>query len=218
MEGVGARLGRSSTRYGPATVFSGPVRKWKKRWVPLSHPSSSASSAASANGARSHLLLYKWAPVSSPANGAPHPEEPPPRKFRFVPVTGPPSSSWLLISIPTVKLGSFTGTVVLDLWVFLGFIILAFLRVCVTVSSYRFVSQDRWSYSWGSESTIKKSLSLSLLFFSPFSNPKKDQDSLIVRYDWAPCVRHPMRLAQNLKFQMLYLLLRPFGVSYRTDI
>ncbi|URD76329.1 hypothetical protein MUK42_09426 [Musa troglodytarum] len=87
MEGVGARLGRSSTRYGPATVFSGPVRKWKKRWVPLSHPSSSASSAASANGVRSHLLLYKWAPVSSRANGAPHPEEPPPRKFRFVPIS-----------------------------------------------------------------------------------------------------------------------------------
>ncbi|CAL9190666.1 unnamed protein product [Musa hybrid cultivar] len=87
MEGVGARLGRSSTRYGPATVFSGPVRKWKKRWVPLAHPSSSASSAASANGVRSHLLLYKWAPVSSPANGAPHPEEPPPRKFRFVPIS-----------------------------------------------------------------------------------------------------------------------------------
>ncbi|CAL9072593.1 unnamed protein product [Musa textilis] len=133
MEGVGARLGRSSTRYGPATVFSGPVRKWKKRWVPLSHPSSSASSAASANGVRSHLLLYKWAPVSSRANGAPHPEEPPPRKFRFVPVIGPPSSSWLLISIPIVKLGSFLGTVVLDPWLFLGFIFMAFLWVCISV-------------------------------------------------------------------------------------
>ncbi|CAK7351581.1 unnamed protein product [Dovyalis caffra] len=42
MEGVGARLGRSSTRYGPATVFSGPVRKWKKRWVHVP-PSSSSS-------------------------------------------------------------------------------------------------------------------------------------------------------------------------------
>uniref|UniRef100_A0A803M1P3 Uncharacterized protein n=1 Tax=Chenopodium quinoa TaxID=63459 RepID=A0A803M1P3_CHEQI len=30
MEGVGARLGRSSSRYGTTTVFNGPVRKWKK--------------------------------------------------------------------------------------------------------------------------------------------------------------------------------------------
>ncbi|KAF2530928.1 hypothetical protein F2Q70_00032891 [Brassica cretica] len=37
MEGVGGRLGRSSTRYGgPATVFTGPVRKWKKKWVHVS--------------------------------------------------------------------------------------------------------------------------------------------------------------------------------------
>ncbi|WOK98156.1 hypothetical protein Cni_G06866 [Canna indica] len=90
MEGVGARLGRSSTRYGPATVFSGPVRKWKKRWIPLATPNnnnSSASANGNANGARSHLLLYKWAPISSAtANGAAQPEEPPPRKFRYVPI------------------------------------------------------------------------------------------------------------------------------------
>ncbi|RWW28696.1 hypothetical protein GW17_00006816 [Ensete ventricosum] len=87
MEVVGGRLGRLSTRYAPATVFSGPVRKWKKRWIPLSAPNSNA--AANADGARSNLLLYKWAPVSSPANGAPQAEEPPPKKFRFVPVTDP---------------------------------------------------------------------------------------------------------------------------------
>uniref|UniRef100_A0A2P2LEC7 Uncharacterized protein MANES_05G109900 n=1 Tax=Rhizophora mucronata TaxID=61149 RepID=A0A2P2LEC7_RHIMU len=39
MEGVGSRLGRASSRYGPpaaAAVFSGPVRKWKKKWVHVS--------------------------------------------------------------------------------------------------------------------------------------------------------------------------------------
>ncbi|XP_008798742.2 uncharacterized protein LOC103713552 [Phoenix dactylifera] len=110
MEGVGARLGRSSTRYGPATVFSGPVRKWKKMWVPLSNPNSNASSNAAANGGtattnnHSHLLLYKWTPISSRGNGgaaapaapgkdasaaapAGQPEEPPRRKFRYVPIS-----------------------------------------------------------------------------------------------------------------------------------
>lgn len=118
MEGVGARLGRSSTRYGPATVFSGPVRKWKKRWVHVS-PSNSANLSqnhriqssssinASSNGNNgSHLLLYKWTPLtqsnkdnSNPttANGGPDkhsledgapqmPEEPPRRKFKYLPV------------------------------------------------------------------------------------------------------------------------------------
>ncbi|XP_008782933.2 uncharacterized protein LOC103702329 isoform X2 [Phoenix dactylifera] len=107
MEGVGARLGRSSTRYGPATVFSGPVRKWKKKWVPLSNPNSNASSNAAVNGGtatnnnnHSHLLLYKWTPISSQANGgaaaavtgkdasaAAQPEEPPRKKFRYVPIS-----------------------------------------------------------------------------------------------------------------------------------
>ena len=45
MEGVGARLGRTSARYGPATTFTGPVRKWRKEWVPVA-----AAAAASANG------------------------------------------------------------------------------------------------------------------------------------------------------------------------
>ncbi|KAF2285711.1 hypothetical protein GH714_007322 [Hevea brasiliensis] len=42
MEGVGSRLGRASSRYGPsatAAVFNGPVRKWRKKWVHVS-PSS----------------------------------------------------------------------------------------------------------------------------------------------------------------------------------
>ncbi|KAF3594158.1 hypothetical protein DY000_02027059 [Brassica cretica] len=108
MEGVGGRLGRSSTRYGgPATVFTGPVRKWKKKWVhvspstkKLNHSSSSASDAA--NG--SHLLFFKWAPLSQTGNGnedgkseSPSPsedtlatvaaEDPPRRRrFKYVPI------------------------------------------------------------------------------------------------------------------------------------
>ncbi|CAH8359599.1 unnamed protein product [Eruca vesicaria subsp. sativa] len=73
MEGVGGRLGRSSTRYGgPATVFTGPVRKWKKKWVHVS-PSSAKkhnhSSAASDSADGSHLLFFKWAPLSQNGNG-----------------------------------------------------------------------------------------------------------------------------------------------------
>ncbi|XP_054776467.1 uncharacterized protein LOC129284967 [Prosopis cineraria] len=78
MEGVGARLGRSSTRYGPATVFTGPVRKWKKKWVNVS-PSASASSNSNNNHSHpqngtsngnngSHLVLYKWTPITQSQN------------------------------------------------------------------------------------------------------------------------------------------------------
>ncbi|XP_048323264.1 uncharacterized protein LOC107414555 isoform X2 [Ziziphus jujuba] len=135
MEGVGARLGRSSTRYGPATVFNGPVRKWKKTWVHVSSPSTSSSSSSSAaasntttnhshhhhaqihtpNGTTngnnvSHLVLYKWTPITQSQNSAingnntnngnntpdkvsvkadapaVHPEEPPRRKFKYIPI------------------------------------------------------------------------------------------------------------------------------------
>ncbi|KAK6149693.1 hypothetical protein DH2020_017218 [Rehmannia glutinosa] len=73
MEGVGARLGRSSTRYGPATVFTGPVRKWKKKWVNVP-PSSSNHHHAASNGTvngsngSAHLLLYKWTPITPSQN------------------------------------------------------------------------------------------------------------------------------------------------------
>ncbi|XP_010539428.1 PREDICTED: uncharacterized protein LOC104813516 [Tarenaya hassleriana] len=112
MEGVGARLGRSSTRYGPATVFTGPVRKWKKKWVHVS-PSNKkdTSSATAVNGGSAadgsngpHLLLYKWAPLFQSSNGngggsgksesnspsddsgTAAEEEPPRRKFKYVPI------------------------------------------------------------------------------------------------------------------------------------
>eukprot|EP00268_Persea_americana_P033996 TRINITY_DN3363_c0_g1_i1.p1 TRINITY_DN3363_c0_g1~~TRINITY_DN3363_c0_g1_i1.p1 ORF type:complete len:228 (-),score=69.06 TRINITY_DN3363_c0_g1_i1:320-1003(-) len=100
MEAVGARLGRSSTRYGPATVFSGPVRKWKKRWVPLSSSSPSSNpnphSSSNNNNNASHLLLYKWTPLSHSSSNNSNaakddasaaPDEPPRRKFRYVPVS-----------------------------------------------------------------------------------------------------------------------------------
>ncbi|CAI9755460.1 unnamed protein product [Fraxinus pennsylvanica] len=71
MERVGARLGRSSTRYGPVTVFTGPVQKWKKKWV---HVTPSSSNQTEANGrvngvnSSSHLLLYKWTPITPNQN------------------------------------------------------------------------------------------------------------------------------------------------------
>lgn len=110
MEGVGARLGRSSTRYGPATVFTGPVRKWKKKWIHVTSSSSSSSHSRSHNGASngnngSNLLLYKWTPISQSqnqtngngvsvvknnddANGKDETpsDEPPRRKFKYIPV------------------------------------------------------------------------------------------------------------------------------------
>ncbi|KAK0602765.1 hypothetical protein LWI29_036766 [Acer saccharum] len=101
MEGVGSRLGRASARYGPTqTVFNGPVRKWKKKWVHVTSSSSSSSSAAvsqtngnsnntGSNG--SPLLLCKWTPLpSNPSDnngGAPPDEEPQPkRRFRYTPI------------------------------------------------------------------------------------------------------------------------------------
>ncbi|KAL6992870.1 hypothetical protein U1Q18_010990 [Sarracenia purpurea var. burkii] len=114
MEGVGARLGRSSTRYGtPSTVFNGPVRKWKKKWIHVSPPTNAAASnhhhsqTANHNGNNgSHLLLYKWIPISqsqnnsngdksssakdefaaAAANATSAAEEPPRRKFKYIPI------------------------------------------------------------------------------------------------------------------------------------
>ncbi|KAI3829410.1 hypothetical protein L1987_03534 [Smallanthus sonchifolius] len=118
MEGVGARLGRSSTRYGPATVFTGPVRKWKKQWVQVSPPNAAVSNNnhhhqasinsngnSSSNGSNdnaSHLMLYKWTPISQSQSAAgdnnssgdakdeaaagEEDEEPPLRKIKYIPI------------------------------------------------------------------------------------------------------------------------------------
>ncbi|GAB2224712.1 hypothetical protein Droror1_Dr00005480 [Drosera rotundifolia] len=81
MEGVGARLGRSSNRYGPTTVFTGPVRKWKKKWVNVAPHSSSTTTTTSNNTSHHHnhvqsvvngsvqLLLFKWSPISNGGGG-----------------------------------------------------------------------------------------------------------------------------------------------------
>ncbi|ESQ42932.1 hypothetical protein EUTSA_v10014813mg [Eutrema salsugineum] len=108
MEGVGSRLSRTSSRYsGPAAtaVFSGRVRKWKKKWVRVSTSSVGVFRASKSNGrnnnnnnnnnssnSRHHLLLHKWTPLSSAtvtpseANGSGETEEPPKRRFRYAPI------------------------------------------------------------------------------------------------------------------------------------
>lgn len=94
MEGVGSRLGRASSRYGPATVFNGPVRKWKKKWVHVS-PSSSSTLTYHNSQSNAHtgsrLLLCKWTPLSSGEadRSFGKADEPPRRKFRYTPVSSP---------------------------------------------------------------------------------------------------------------------------------
>ncbi|KAJ6797740.1 uncharacterized protein M6B38_281180 [Iris pallida] len=96
MEGVGARLGRSSTRYGgPVAVFSGPVRKWKKKWVPLTSTTltNNHSSNNNSSSSPSNLVLYKWTPISkedtittTTTTDSAADAEPQRRKFRYVPI------------------------------------------------------------------------------------------------------------------------------------
>ena len=77
MDTVGARLSRSSTRYGPVgssnASFSGTVRKWRKAWAPLAGGgngggagSASASAGMGPIGCPrgSKVVLLKWAPVN----------------------------------------------------------------------------------------------------------------------------------------------------------
>ncbi|XP_030928677.1 uncharacterized protein LOC115954855 [Quercus lobata] len=113
MEGVGSRLGRASSRYGTATaVFTGPVRKWKKKWVHVSqstltyqnnsnsHSYSQSQSTTTTinnnNNGGSRLILCRWTPLSpTPAaaaaaatadSGSGSADEPPRRKFRYTPI------------------------------------------------------------------------------------------------------------------------------------
>lgn len=84
METAGTRMGsRSSTRYGPASVFSGPVRKWKKRWIPYPSSSSTATSTSS-TAPTSKLCLYKWTSANGGAKDDTA-DDPPPRKLRYIP-------------------------------------------------------------------------------------------------------------------------------------
>ncbi|TQD70401.1 hypothetical protein C1H46_044064 [Malus baccata] len=94
MEALGSRLGRASSRYGQtATVFNGPVRRWKKRWVHVSSSSPSLTYQnphSQSNNSSSRLLLCRWTPISSatsPDEPAAASDEPPRRKFRYTPVS-----------------------------------------------------------------------------------------------------------------------------------
>lgn len=97
MEGVGSRLGRSSSRYGPsatATVLNGPVRKWKRKWVhvspspTLNYRNNSHSNGNNNNNNGSRLLLCRWTPLppSAAAAATSSSEDPPKRKFRYTPI------------------------------------------------------------------------------------------------------------------------------------
>ncbi|CAL1384660.1 unnamed protein product [Linum trigynum] len=105
MEGVGSRLGRASSRYGPsatANVFNGPVRKWKKKWVHVSPPPATNNNSSRSNGHHSaalgngssnessRLLLCRWTPLAvggAAGDGeSSAAEEPPRRKFRYTPI------------------------------------------------------------------------------------------------------------------------------------
>lgn len=94
MEGVGARLGRSSARYGPAMTFTGPVRKWRKEWVPISAATATATSAAASStgtGSRgNNLILFKWTPLNGANEGDEEqtaPAKTATRRRRYVPVS-----------------------------------------------------------------------------------------------------------------------------------
>ncbi|KAI5604900.1 hypothetical protein BDE02_01G317200 [Populus trichocarpa] len=102
MEGVGSRLGRSSSRYGlsaTATVLNGPVRKWKRKWVHVSpsptlnyrnnsHSNGHNNNNNNNNNNGSRLLLCRWTPLppSGAAAATSSSEDPPKRKFRYTPI------------------------------------------------------------------------------------------------------------------------------------
>ncbi|KAJ7960831.1 Golgin family A protein [Quillaja saponaria] len=97
MEAVSSRMSRASSRYGTTTVFSGPVRKWKKKWVHVSSPTvsyKSQSNGKNNNNGGSRLLLCRWTPITSSSSisgetdnssGAVA-DDPPRRRFRYTPI------------------------------------------------------------------------------------------------------------------------------------
>jgi len=113
MEGVGARLGRTSARYGPATTFTGPVRKWRKEWVPVAAAAVNANASANGGTASStgmgsgggsrgnNLLLFKWTPVNGTNGGGggdgeqQQAAETATRRRRYVPVRILDKNGWL---------------------------------------------------------------------------------------------------------------------------
>ncbi|KAJ8526251.1 hypothetical protein K7X08_028728 [Anisodus acutangulus] len=108
MEGVGARFGRSSTRYCPTTVFTGPVRRWKKKWIHVRSVKKTTATNGGVNGNNngSHLMFLKWTPItvgqnnsnsssadkdgdseSNDSNDVISIEEPRKRKFKYIPIS-----------------------------------------------------------------------------------------------------------------------------------
>ena len=94
MEAVGSRLSRATSRYGAPTVFSGPVRKWKKKWVhvtPSSLPNNNSHShtnnfTTTTTNDSSRLLLRRWTPTTADDSAGAVSDDPPRRKFRYTPV------------------------------------------------------------------------------------------------------------------------------------
>ncbi|XP_059307162.1 uncharacterized protein LOC132058816 isoform X3 [Lycium ferocissimum] len=97
MEGVGARFGRQSTRYGPTTVFTGPVRRWKKKWIHVSSVKKTTVTNGGVNGNNngSHLMFLKWTPITNNntstekdigEDGVVSIDEPRKRKFKYIPI------------------------------------------------------------------------------------------------------------------------------------
>ena len=126
MEAVGSRLGRASSRYGAPTVFSGPVRKWKKKWVHVSRPSvsyhhsqSHTNNQNNSNGG-SRLLLCRWTPINASNTTAGDTEnstvsdEPPKRKFRYTPVSICSDSLYLIKLIFQKNILSYRFNFLLD--------------------------------------------------------------------------------------------------------
>ncbi|NP_001141008.1 uncharacterized protein LOC100273087 [Zea mays] len=74
MDTVAPRLSRSSTRYGPisssAASFSGPVRKWRKAWVPLTGTGTgTAGSGGGSSRGDNKVVLFRWTPVNGCSGG-----------------------------------------------------------------------------------------------------------------------------------------------------
>ncbi|KAK7301991.1 hypothetical protein RJT34_12868 [Clitoria ternatea] len=95
METVGSRFSRASSHCGTPFMFSGPVRKWKKKWVHVT-PSSFHNTYHShyhnttiTNNANAsfRLFLCRWTPTTVDDAFNNLSDEPPRRKFYYTPVS-----------------------------------------------------------------------------------------------------------------------------------
>ncbi|GJN28747.1 hypothetical protein PR202_gb16909 [Eleusine coracana subsp. coracana] len=95
MDTVAPRLSRSSTRYGPlgssAATFSGPVRKWRKAWVPLARAGGAGSGSGVPASRDNEVVLFKWTPANGGSGGGGTSGggvEPAATRRRYVPAAG----------------------------------------------------------------------------------------------------------------------------------